>query len=91
MLPGHKRCVLLIYRVLLKPRTKRFNSDPKVMEKSPHLSDLWNIASDRSDDAKKLAKETVSDILGILEEKGKKAKELAERAKKDAEKSTSRK
>ena len=61
------------------------------MEKTPHLSDLWNIASNRSDEAKKLAKETVSDVLGILEEKGKKAKEIAQRTKKDAEKSSEKK
>lgn len=71
-----------------------FNEQPlsqKIMEKSPHLSDLWSITSNRSEDAKKLAKDTVSDVLKVLEEKGKKAKEIAERAKKDAQKSSEKK
>lgn len=47
---------------------------------------MLNLANERSEEAKKLAKETYQDVLKVLEEKGKKAKEIAERAKADAEK-----
>ena len=45
-----------------------------------------NLANERSDEATKLTKETYQDILKVLEDKGRKAKEIAENAKADAEK-----
>ncbi|KAG8973023.1 hypothetical protein FRB90_010031, partial [Tulasnella sp. 427] len=45
------------------------------------ISALSRIATDKSDDAKKLLEETYSDVLGVLKEKSEKAKKLAEGAK----------
>ncbi|KAI5117766.1 hypothetical protein M0805_005197 [Coniferiporia weirii] len=58
----------------------------ELKEKAPHLKDIMNLANERNDEAKKLAKETFQDVLSVLEEKGRKAKELSERTKNDAEK-----
>lgn len=60
-----------------------------MIKKAPHFQDALNLAQDRSEDAKKLAKETFSDVMAVLEEKGKKAKELEE-TKEDVEKKAKR-
>ncbi|KAH8119012.1 hypothetical protein DFH11DRAFT_1562416 [Phellopilus nigrolimitatus] len=56
----------------------------ELKEKAPHLKDIISLANDRSEEAKKLAKETFQDVLNVLEEKGRKAKELSEKNKDDA-------
>ncbi|KAL5523583.1 hypothetical protein ACEPAG_7756 [Sanghuangporus baumii] len=58
----------------------------ELFKKVPNVQALLNITKERSEEAKELAKETVSDILSVLEEKGKKAKEISERAKRGSEK-----
>lgn len=42
------------------------------MKKAPHFQDALNLAQERGEDAKKLAKETFADVMAVLEEKGKK-------------------
>lgn len=43
-----------------------------------------NVAGQRGEEAKELAKEAYQDILKVLEEKGKKAQKLTEETKEDA-------
>ncbi|KAG8943371.1 hypothetical protein FRC04_002927 [Tulasnella sp. 424] len=54
------------------------------------ISSLSKIATSKSEDAKKLLEETYSDVLSVLKEKSEKAKKLAEGAKEDAEKGSSK-
>ncbi len=56
----------------------------KELKKVPHIKDFMDVASQRGEDAKALAKETYQDILKILEEKGQKAKKLSEKTKSEA-------
>ncbi|KAG8921876.1 hypothetical protein FRC00_008100, partial [Tulasnella sp. 408] len=49
------------------------------------ISALSQIATSKSEDAKKLLEETYSDVLSVLKEKSEKAKKLAEGAKDEAE------
>lgn len=47
------------------------------------MSALMQLAQDRGDDAKKLTKEAYEDIVKVLEEKGKKARDLLEKSQND--------
>ncbi|KAL5528657.1 hypothetical protein ACEPAF_7793 [Sanghuangporus sanghuang] len=58
----------------------------ELFKKAPNVQALLDITKERSEEAKDLAKETVSDVLSVLEEKGKKAKEISERVKRGSEK-----
>ncbi len=49
------------------------------------MKDFVQVAGEKSDEAKQLAKETLQDIMNLLEEKGKKAQKLKEKTKEDAE------
>ncbi|KAG8902721.1 hypothetical protein FRC01_009487, partial [Tulasnella sp. 417] len=54
------------------------------------ISSLSQIATSKSEDAKKLMEETYSDVLSVLKEKSEKAKKLAEGAKEDVERKGSK-
>ena len=53
------------------------------MKRMPDVKVFVKVSQERSEDAKKLAKETYEAVLQVLEEKGKKAKQLSEEVKKD--------
>ncbi|EIN11727.1 hypothetical protein PUNSTDRAFT_50612 [Punctularia strigosozonata HHB-11173 SS5] len=56
----------------------------ELLEKSPNIKVLAEITQSRSEQAQKLAQETYRDILKVLDDKAKKAKDLGEGAKKEA-------
>jgi len=59
----------------------------QILEKAPHLQDILELADKRGEQAKGLLEETYRDVVKVLEEKGKKAKELGEKAADDAKQS----
>ncbi|KLO15419.1 hypothetical protein SCHPADRAFT_995901 [Schizopora paradoxa] len=56
----------------------------EIIKKAPHLQDIVDLAQKRGDEAKDLLEETYRDVSKVLEEKGKKAKELGKKAASDA-------
>lgn len=55
-----------------------------MLKKVPNAQALIALSQDKGDDAKKLAQETWDDVLKVLDDKGKKAKALAEATKEEA-------
>ena len=53
------------------------------LKRMPDVKVFVKVSQERSEDAKKLAKETYEAVLQVLEEKGKKAKQLTEEVKED--------
>ncbi|EJD02753.1 uncharacterized protein FOMMEDRAFT_167922 [Fomitiporia mediterranea MF3/22] len=58
----------------------------EIIKKAPNSQEIIKLAEDQSEEAQNLAKETLTDVMAVLEEKGKKAKELTQRTKVEAEK-----
>lgn len=63
---------------------KYFNIIPQGDQILPKLKQLGEVADKHKDEGEKLLKETVEEIKKVLEEKGKRAEEIVEKAKKDA-------
>ncbi|KAI0743833.1 hypothetical protein C8Q80DRAFT_1183375 [Daedaleopsis nitida] len=59
------------------------------LKRMPDVKVFVKVSQEKSEDAKKLAKETYEAVLEVLEEKGKKAKRLSEEVQQDAKKSSS--
>ncbi|RPD63871.1 hypothetical protein L227DRAFT_572311 [Lentinus tigrinus ALCF2SS1-6] len=57
------------------------------LKRMPDVQVFVKVSQERSEDAKKLAKETYEAVLQVLEEKGKKAKQLSEEVKEDTKSS----
>ena len=60
----------------------------EALERLPDVKVFVQVSREKSDEAKKLAKETYEDVLRVLEEKSKKAKRLAEEVQDDSNKRT---
>lgn len=61
----------------------------QALKKVPNAQALVELSQSRSEDAKKLAQETWDELLRVLEDKGKKAKELAQGTKEEAKEKSS--
>ncbi|KAI0690194.1 hypothetical protein C8T65DRAFT_672032 [Cerioporus squamosus] len=59
------------------------------LKRMPDVKVFVKVSQERSEDAKKLAKETYEAVLQVLEEKGKKAQQLSEEVKEDTKKKSS--
>ncbi|KZT08410.1 uncharacterized protein LAESUDRAFT_723926 [Laetiporus sulphureus 93-53] len=55
----------------------------EILQKTPDIGAFTQLAHQRGEDARKLTKETYDDIVKVLEEKGRKAKQLAERTRQE--------
>ncbi|CDO69303.1 hypothetical protein BN946_scf184976.g22 [Trametes cinnabarina] len=61
----------------------------EALKRLPDVKIFVKVSQERSEDAKKLAEETYEAVLQVLEEKGKKAKQLTEEVKDDTKKESS--
>lgn len=57
-----------------------------MLEKAPNAKAFIDLSKDKGEEATKLAKEAWEDIFKVLEDKGKKARELAQSTKEEGKK-----
>lgn len=68
---------------VLQDWAKAMPGGEEMLKQAPSMSALMQLAQDRGDDAKKLTKEAYEDIVKVLEEKGKNARDLLEKSQND--------
>lgn len=73
----------------MRERNRLIDLCRQALKKVPDMEALVKLTQEGDDKAKKLARETYEEILKVLQEKGKKAKDLSGKMKEDEKKNTS--